>query len=193
MVGCSLREFLCKDLGLKPEYLDSRVQTIFLNHHPVDNLDEAWIREGSVVALSAAMPGLAGAVLRKGGSLAGLRKITYTNAETSGLQHHQTTVAVKFFNAVAKEMGREQLKKGVRILTVQLLQFFKEQLEDLKHDIRSTSLDGKSINLSQLAQLNCSQEIILQIHTVGLNDQKEKRPETKVSGRKKILPHYKIG
>ena len=166
LVGYSLREFLCKDLGIKPEYLNSRVQTIFLNYHPVDNLDEVWIQEGSAVALSAAMPGLAGAVLRKGGSLAGLRKIAYTDVVTPGLQHHQTMVTVKFFNSVAKEIGREQLEKVIRILAVRLIQFFKEHLEDLKLYIQSKSLNGKTVDLSQLALAIRSEEIILQVQTV---------------------------
>src|SRR4030042_1232647 len=72
-VGCSLRDFICGRLGLDGQYLENRVQTIFLDHNPVDNLDTARIREGSTVALSAAMPGLAGATLRKGGRFAVMR------------------------------------------------------------------------------------------------------------------------
>jgi hypothetical protein len=71
--GCSVKTLLCEQLGLSPEYLEERIQTIFLDGRPVDDVNSAIIEDGSTLALSAAMPGLAGATLRKGGYYAPMR------------------------------------------------------------------------------------------------------------------------
>jgi len=66
-VGCSMKRFLIEGIGLSPEYIAERIQTIFLDGSPVDDLDSAIIKDGSHLALSAAMPGLVGAAMRRGG------------------------------------------------------------------------------------------------------------------------------
>ena len=77
-VGVSVQELLCRQLGLSADYIDNRLQTIFLDGKAVDNVKTAVIRQGSTLALSAAMPGLAGATLRRGGAYASMRhKITH--------------------------------------------------------------------------------------------------------------------
>ena len=58
VIGCSVKSFLCDQLGLEPEYLDKRVQTIFVEGKALDNIDTTIIRQGTVIALSAALPGL---------------------------------------------------------------------------------------------------------------------------------------
>ena len=60
-------------LGISESYLNERVQTIFLNGRAVDDLFGEVVGNNSTIALSAAMPGLAGAVFRKGGMLSSLR------------------------------------------------------------------------------------------------------------------------
>jgi len=59
-VGLSVKKVLCEQWGISPEYLDKRVKTIFLNGNAVDDIDKAILQDGSTLALSAAMPGLAG-------------------------------------------------------------------------------------------------------------------------------------
>lgn len=67
-VACSVRELLCGQLGVAPEYLEGRIQTIFLNSRPVDDPATATVTPGATLALSGPMPGLAGAICRKGGA-----------------------------------------------------------------------------------------------------------------------------
>ena len=64
---CPLKELLCDQIGLPAEYVENRVQAVFLNGKPVDDVDTAQVAANDTIALSAAMPGLLGAVLRKGG------------------------------------------------------------------------------------------------------------------------------
>ncbi|MBW2572658.1 MAG: hypothetical protein JRE61_09975, partial [Deltaproteobacteria bacterium] len=48
--GCSLRELLCVQLGVSADYVDQRIQTIFLDGKAVDNIDTAVVRHGSTLA-----------------------------------------------------------------------------------------------------------------------------------------------
>lgn len=157
-VGCPLRDFICGRLGLEEEYLRNRVQTIFLDHDPVDNLDTARIRAGSTLALSAAMPGLAGATLRKGGRFAVMRKQISCDGAADSESGEQTNVTVKFFNTVAEELGKNRLKNGIRIQCASFIQFLDRHGQELQPHIRSARLDGKAIEAHTLASLPCREE-----------------------------------
>ena len=83
-VGCSVRAFLCEQHGVAPEYLEKRIQTIFLDGKPVDDVDTAIVEDGATLSLSAALPGLVGAVMRRGGYYAPMRdQISYKGEFTS--------------------------------------------------------------------------------------------------------------
>ncbi len=113
--GCTLRDFLCGQLGLDHNYLDQRVQTLFLNARPVDDIDKAVVQDGSILALSAAMPGLLGATMRKGGRYATLRRDISQPDEECGICETSGRVTLKLFNMVAKEVGRGLLEGGVEV------------------------------------------------------------------------------
>jgi hypothetical protein len=164
-VGCSLREFICERLGLDGQYLENRVQTIFLDHNPVDNPDTARIREGSSVALSAAMPGLAGATLRKGGRFAVMRNRISCHTGTACQSDQQTMVTVKLFNVVAKDLGANLFKNGIRIQGANFGWFIDKHIEALRAHIRSVRLDGKPIDAHKLASIPWEGELFLQVFT----------------------------
>ena len=73
-VGNDLKAFVCQQLGVHEVYFEERIQTIFLDNKPVDDVTKTVVRDGSVMALSAAMPGLVGATFRKGGQYSWMRK-----------------------------------------------------------------------------------------------------------------------
>lgn len=81
----SLGRFLTHGLGLEPAYAESRIQTILRNGLAVDGFDVA-LNDRDRLALSAAMPGVAGAALRRGGYYAALR---------AGITHGQGPAAPK--------------------------------------------------------------------------------------------------
>ncbi len=111
-VGCSLQELLCDQLGIPADYVAGRITTIFLDNRPVDALG-ALIGEGARIALSAAMPGLVGAVMRRSGFYAALRQ-GITHAENSGaLKAGSGTVSIKLFNLLLPEIGPLILAHGV--------------------------------------------------------------------------------
>lgn len=111
--GLSLQSFLCTILGLDPQYLDQRVQTVFLNGLAVDDLTRAVLVPGSRVALSAALPGLAGATMRRGGFYAGMREgVSYVPVGDGGAEG-DFLVNVRFFNMVGAELCERVLARGV--------------------------------------------------------------------------------
>jgi hypothetical protein len=112
-LGCSVKELLCRLLDILPEELDRTVQTVFLEGQAVDDLDRARVSEGQTLALSAAMPGLAGATLRRGGPLAGMRSSISHQASESCVGSTRGRITVKLFNLVARDLGKALLSKGI--------------------------------------------------------------------------------
>ncbi|MBI5061926.1 MAG: hypothetical protein HZB87_00195, partial [Desulfatitalea sp.] len=43
MAGISLTDLLCRQLAIDPEYVDRRIQTIFLNHRAVDRTEQVIV------------------------------------------------------------------------------------------------------------------------------------------------------
>jgi hypothetical protein len=112
-VGVSLDEFLCRQLKFSPAYIAQRIDAIFLDGRPVDDIDAAVITDGCTVALSGAMPGLAGAVMRRKSAYASFRRsISYRkNNRPSRLKPGM--VRLKLFNIVMNDWGPVFLEKGI--------------------------------------------------------------------------------
>lgn len=140
--GCSLRDFLCNQLGLTGRYLDERIQTLFLNARPVDDVDMAIVRDGATLALSAAMPGLLGATMRKGGRYAAFRRSISQADDACGAGQASGHVTVKLFNLVAREIGRHLLAMGVTVAGGDLLRIVDGFPQGLQHLLGAT-LDGR--------------------------------------------------
>jgi hypothetical protein len=122
-LGASVRSVLCGQLGVSDEYLDHRINTIFLDGKSVDDVDSSTIGEGSVLALSASMPGFVGAALRKGGRYAAMRR-EISHVEQEGLRSGaKGRFTLKLYNHVAKELGPFFLESGVWINAVELVIF----------------------------------------------------------------------
>jgi hypothetical protein len=111
--GCSLWSFLTEQLGIPPDYVKERVTTIFLDGDVIDSLERSVVRDGSVLALSAAMPGLVGATMRRGGYYAAMRAGITRNAETAPVSASAGTVRVKLFNLLIPELGPALLARGI--------------------------------------------------------------------------------
>lgn len=125
VTGCSLRSLLCDQFLIPAEYVSDRITTVFLDSRPVDNLDGAIIREGSRVTLSAAMPGLVGAVMRSGGYYASLRQgITHLEA-VSEAQLQKGRIRLKLFNLLLAELGPLILARGVILERAELSELLK--------------------------------------------------------------------
>ncbi len=140
--GDTLEEVLGRELGISPDYLQERVQTVFLNGRPIDDL-RVDVADGATIALSAAMPGLAGAVLRRGGVYAPMRGHRAETKTAAGGGH---TITVKLFNMVARELGAEILGRGIRLSAKVLRDFIEGQDEDFRAQCRGVDADGRALD-----------------------------------------------
>ncbi len=77
----------------------------------MDNLTTAIIRNGSVLALSSAMPGLAGATLRRGSIYASLRNSINYEEKNELTQKMDGVITVKLFNVLINELGPVLLQR----------------------------------------------------------------------------------
>lgn len=125
--GESLRDFMAASLGFPASYIEGSVSTVFLDASPVDDIDAAVVRPGCLVALSGAMPGLVGAVMRRKSPYASFRKAISHSGESvaegeaaggdrgpSGPEE-ACLVRLKLFNAVLHDMGRLVIERGAWI------------------------------------------------------------------------------
>lgn len=111
----SALQFLVDDLGLEGDYVQGRITTVFVDGSVVDSLSAATLREGCLLALSAAMPGLVGATLRRGGPYAAMRAGITRAPETTAAEEAPATVLVrvKLFNLLLDELGPALLARGI--------------------------------------------------------------------------------
>jgi hypothetical protein len=72
----TLNSFLREFLALDQDYIDNRIQTMFMDGKPVDDPEKTLIKKDCEIGLSAAMPGVFGAAFRKQGIYSGLRRQT---------------------------------------------------------------------------------------------------------------------
>lgn len=128
-VGRSIKDLLLSDLGITPEYLENRVQTVFLDGKAVDDLESAVIHEGSTLALSGALPGLVGATLRRGGAYAALRRAITLSSGKESIPQKEGRVVIKLFNLLVPEIGPPLLARGFWFSGKDLDQFLKKRDE----------------------------------------------------------------
>lgn len=124
-VGCTLERLLGRQWGLDPDYVTRRITTIFLDGRAIDDIKTAVVRDGAVLALSGAMPGLVGATMRRGGYYAAMRG-AMTHRESAGSGPDRIgTIRVKVFNILLPELAPDFLGRGMIVPCSELRAFIK--------------------------------------------------------------------
>ena len=145
MVPCSIRNLLCDQLGLSEAYVLERITTIFLDGKATDSIDEAIVKERSTIALSAAMPGVVGATMRRGSYYASMRSaITCTDNGKTGACR-KGMVHVKLFNLLLTDLGPEFIKGGVIMTPSELSSFFLYKPDFDWQGCKEALIDGKPV------------------------------------------------
>ncbi len=149
--GLSMGHFLNELPGFTLEYISDVIQTIFLNGTAEDDMTTPLTGKNPVLALSAAMPGLAGAIFRKNSLHSALR--TETKKETTTQPNSESlTVTLKLFNSIAKERGPDLLKHGVNIPSISIENFLKSRTT-LKQHISRVQFKGADIDKKDLLHI----------------------------------------
>ncbi|HPP06351.1 MAG TPA: hypothetical protein PLW88_03205 [Syntrophorhabdaceae bacterium] len=135
-VGLNIRTTIKKIFDVNDEFIENRISTILLDGKVVDDIDRARTKEGCVLGLSGAMPGLVGATLRTHSTYESFRKaITYTE-EKGSYSIKEGIFVVKLFNILIFDLGQRLLKKGIIVYATQL----KRVLEERKNTLDSIKI-----------------------------------------------------
>lgn len=150
-VDLTVSAWFCSQPGLATDYLKNRIQTIFLDGKAVDDPEKAIVKDGSTLALSAAMPGLVGATFRKGGRYAALRcEISHSREKASG-KRITGLLTLKLFNMVAAEIGPVFLRQAVRVNGRALAVFLDRLPTFFWRGGPNIRLDGKALPTSDFS------------------------------------------
>jgi hypothetical protein len=165
-VNLPLREILCGELGVAPDYLETRIQTLFLDGHPVDRLEDR-VPDGAVLALSGALPGLVGATLRRAGRYASLRAgISHADGTGGSAEPVWGGITLKLFNLVLEELAPVLLARGLRLRAVDLALLWEEILSPSPGPLFSATLDGRDLlpeRLAHLLETRANAEVLLKV------------------------------
>ncbi len=149
--GGTLKEVLIDQIEFDSEYVENRIQTIFVNGRPIDDIEQVAIDAGAAIALSAAMPGLAGATLRRGGHLAVMRRsISQDTGFSSNSEPVETLVTLKLFNMVAREMGPTILARGIWLKGEEAENLIHRMVAEQQEPIADIRRDGMPETTDQL-------------------------------------------
>lgn len=166
-VGCTVKSFLCDQLSVTPEYLEKRIQTIFLNGKPVDDVDTAIIVDGATLSLSAALPGLVGAVMRKGGYYAPMRDEISYKENLSSTKIQSGTVFMKLFNLPLRELGPQFLERGIFVDQEKLKDILTSHAGDLRNSSTEAAINDRSFTFDQLLDMAWGEgDIFLMVKTL---------------------------
>lgn len=157
--GESLGMFLNNLPGFDLNYLADRVQTIFFDGNAVDDLEQRFSQTKHTLALSAAMPGLAGAIFRMNSLCAALRT-PRAKSNSQADQISRTEVTLKLFNAIAREKGAGLFELGGVFCSQALLDFFIKR-QPLIKDIHRIYHNDEVITDSNLIKIFHSNTMIM--------------------------------
>jgi hypothetical protein len=165
--GMSLGSFLDALPGFDHDYIVNEIQTIFLNGTAIDDLETPLEGDHPILALSAAMPGLAGAILRRNSFHAALRTTVTERRD----HHHQgsITITLKLFNSIARDCGPALLAEGIR-LDSGVLRVFRTTHPTLAAGLGQIVLDGRPITAATLSTWLEHDRIIVLVVKEATND-----------------------
>jgi hypothetical protein len=141
----TVEDFLLVQLELSREYVSDRITTIFVDGKATDSLGRTLVMEGSTIALSAAMPGVVGATLRRGSFYAAMRSdITSSDSGDIG-GYKEGVICVKLFNLLLNDLGPLFLEKGIFTTAAELTALFTGMPDEHKRRCKRAQINGRDI------------------------------------------------
>jgi hypothetical protein len=150
----NLQGILCDICGLDAEQVRGRIQTVFLNGKPVDDLADTHVHDGDCLALSAAMPGLVGATMRSGGVLAGFRHSISHRTTNGQTDRAGGVLLIKLFNLLIAEMGPRFLRQGILVSTDDLQALLRSPTPIPWDDCHKAELNSRQVEIDALAAMD---------------------------------------
>lgn len=162
--GCSIKDLLYEQLKIEETYVTKRIQTIFLNGKAVDDIKKAIVSDKSTLALSAAMPGLAGAVFRSGSRYSAMRDSISYSSDEKGSYTESGSLELKLFNLVAREIGDIFLHRGIQTSGKDVCDIAEEHAELFDHQDSNICVDQNKTDVENLLSSDIkNHEVLLKI------------------------------
>ncbi|MCK5311603.1 MAG: hypothetical protein KAJ62_05810 [Desulfobacteraceae bacterium] len=153
-VGSDIKTMLLDQLNVSVDYIDNRIKTMFLDGRPVGDINSTIINDGSTLALSAAMPGLAGATFRRLENTISSKYKIDKRKETKKIKQQNGIIIIKLFNLVLRELGPLFLKSGVLVSKKELTEFFLRQSEAFLKACKSVTINDRITTIEALKQID---------------------------------------
>jgi hypothetical protein len=153
-----LQDILCHTCELDAEHVRARIQTLFLNGKPVDDMASTRVHDGDCLALSAAMPGLVGATMRSGGVLAGFRHSISHRAKGDHADGSGGVLLIKLFNLLIAEMGPRFLRQGILVRPEDLQTLLRSPDQIPWDACNNAELNSRQIEIDTLATMDWEPE-----------------------------------
>ena len=143
---CTAGNLLHEQFGIDSAYIAERITTIFIDGKAIDDPDEALVSDHSTIALSAAMPGVVGASMRRGSFYAAMRDaVTYTGREIPS-ESFAGVVRIKIFNLLLTELGPGFLKRGIIMTPSDLSEIFPNQTDSIRQEGGVSAKNGQPVD-----------------------------------------------
>ena len=122
--GKTVYSFLTGTCGISDTYISQKIKTVLVNGGPVDDIFNTVIRDGGVCAVSGAMPGIVGAMMRIGSPYAVMRESITVKPDRSVESGNEIIITLKLFNVILSDMGPVFLKRGILLDRGRVSDFF---------------------------------------------------------------------
>ena len=152
----TLVPFLLDLPGFSEEYIEKTVQTVFIDGVAADSLDRT-LPPGTTLALSAAMPGLAGAIFRRQGLHGSLR--SHTRKKPAAPTEQSGFITLKLFNMIAADRIRDLLEHGICVTGSSFVAFAANR-DALLQPPAVLLLDHKPVSPGELLQVAATQPLL---------------------------------
>jgi len=169
-VDGTVSEFLQNRCKLSTDEIAERVATVFIDGQPVDDIEQAIVRDRCTLALSGAMPGLVGAVMRSNSPLRSFRgSITHQGSESDS-ETGQGLIRVKLFNTVLRDVGPVLLRDGILLEPQKVGELLEERFKGLEDAVIEVVFEGTPTDVRAVLgsrQFINSELLVLSVRTGG--------------------------
>lgn len=147
--GVTIYSFLTEYCGLNDGYITEKVKTIMIDGGPVDDIFNTKIHDRGVCAVSGAMPGIVGAMMRIGSPYAAMRESITVKPDEGAEAEKDILVNLKLFNVILSDLGVEFLKRGILLEEKRVLNLFIKHGDDFLSCCSSILFNGLQIDIKK--------------------------------------------
>lgn len=148
--GTSVYSFLVDTCRMDESYIVQKVKTVLINGGPVDDVFNTGITGGGTCAVSGAMPGIVGAMMRMGSPYAAMRESITVKPGRSQEHGEKILIMLKLFNVVLSDRGPGFLKAGILVEKKRVLDLVAACRGEIAGDCREIMLNDSPFNADML-------------------------------------------